>query len=214
MEYDTAFDGEPSSGREKILLAVYHVIKSEGYDGISIQRIADEAGLSKATVYHHFDNKSELMLSFYEFASEEFGKRITQLSISDPVKRLYATVDRFVLGRVPDDAVDRFPTIDSNELGEEDPLRALIEVRAQGVHEEAYRERISALDRSIRNELVTSISDGIEQEKIRDVDPERTAGSLYTLLLGGLLQRATTDDADLEAVRDDAYEFIDRLLVE
>jgi hypothetical protein len=43
------------------------------------------------------------------------------------------------------------------------------------------------------------------------VDTVRTADRLYTIMLGGLFRRTTTDDTDLEAICDDAYNLIDQL---
>lgn len=68
---------------------------------------------------------------------------------------------------------------------------------------------ISGTDQSIRGELAETILDGIEDGIFRDVDAEPAADRLYTLLLGGFLRRMTTDDTDLKAIQDDAYECID-----
>lgn len=215
MAYEPLFADDPTSGREKIIAAVYTVITEEGYDSVSIQRVADEAGLSKATVYHHFDDKADLMLAFHEAVLSQIGKRLTQFSITDPIERLRASVDRFVLGRITDNAVDNTPVeVGSGDLGQRDPLRAFVEIRAQAVHDAENRARVSNIDRTIRDELVETIRAGIEDDVFQVGDVERAADRLYTLMLGGLLRRVTTDDTDLESIRDDTYEFIDDLRVE
>jgi len=211
MEFGELFADDPQNGREKILQAVYEITKNEGYGSVSIQLVADVAGLSKATVYHHFEDKDDLMLSFYERVLDRMGDRIEQVQISDPVDRLHAMIDRMVLGRVSED-VSAVP--EDTETGPGDPLRTFMEIRVQAIHEAAYRDRISTIDRAFRDVFTRAIEDGIEQGRIRETDPERTADELYTLLLGGLLRRTTTDDADLNAVRERAYELVDRAVLD
>jgi len=211
MEFGELFGDVPRNGREKILQAVYEITKNEGYGSVSIQLVADVAGLSKATVYHHFEDKDDLMLSFYERVLDRMGDRIEQVQISDPVDRLHAMIDRMVLGRISED-VSAIP--EDTETGPGDPLRTFMEIRVQAIHEAAYRDRISTIDRAFRDVFTRAIEDGIEQGRIRETDPERTADELYTLLLGGLLRRTTTDDADLNAVRERAYELVDRAVLD
>lgn len=216
MKFDELFEDEPQSGRNKILQAVYRITKNEGYGSVSIQRVADVAGLSKSTVYHHFEDKDDLMLSFYECLLGKMGERIGQVQISDPVDRLHGMIDRMILGQLSDQVSNR--TVDelSNDAnnGSTDPLRTFMEIRAQAIHEEAYRDRISTIDQAFRDVFTSAIEDGIEQGRIQEIDAERTADILYTLLLGGLLRRTTTDDIDLTAIREDAYKLVDQSVLD
>jgi len=216
MEFDELFQDEPQSGRDKILRAVYKITKNEGYGSVSIQLVADVAGLSKATVYHHFEDKDDLMLSFYESVLDKMGEQIGQIHISDPIDRLHGMIDRMVLGQLSDEvanrAGDELPS--DTDIGPGDPLRTFMEIRVQAIHEAAYRDRISTIDQAFRDVFTSAIEDGIEQGRIREIDAERTADMLYTLLLGGLLRRTTTDDADLKAIREEAYEVVDRSVVD
>ena len=54
--------GRPKSEEKRaaILLAAGNEFLNSGYEGTSIDRIADGAGVSKATVYSHFDGKEQL----------------------------------------------------------------------------------------------------------------------------------------------------------
>lgn len=212
MQGNSLFTGEPAGGREKILRAVYALIIEEGYDSISLQRVADEAGLSKATVYHHFDDKDDLMLVFHESALSQLAKRLTQHTITDPIERLHMSVDRIVLGQVSSDVADRLPIeLEDGELGEKDILRAFVEIRTRAVHDPDDRARISVIDQTIRDELAEALRAGIDTDVYPNVDDKRIADQLYTMMLGGLFRRTTTDDADIEAICDDIHGFIDGL---
>jgi len=216
MEFDELFEDEPQSGRNKILRAVYKITKNEGYGSVSIQLVADVAGLSKATVYHHFEDKDALMLSFYECVLDKMGERIGQVQISDPIDRLHGMIDRMVLGRLSDEMSNRTgdELPNDTDIGPGDPLRTFMEIRVQAIHEEAYRDRISTIDQAFRDVFTRAIEDGMEQDRIREIDAERTADVLYTMLLGGLLRRTTTDDTDLEAIRKEAYELVDQSVID
>lgn len=47
-------------GRDRILHAAYELFVASGYRSVSMQQIAEAAGIQKATLYHHFRSKDEL----------------------------------------------------------------------------------------------------------------------------------------------------------
>ena len=57
--------GRPSNpvGRPKLIEIARGVFASAGYAGASLSRIADAAGIRKASLYHHFDTKEALYLA-------------------------------------------------------------------------------------------------------------------------------------------------------
>ncbi len=54
--------GRPSS-RQAILEAAVKVFEREGYQAASIDLIADTAGVSRRTVYHHFETKNDILVA-------------------------------------------------------------------------------------------------------------------------------------------------------
>ncbi|WP_454857756.1 TetR family transcriptional regulator [Rhizobium binxianense] len=52
--------------REKLLASAYEVVARDGYDGATIERIADEAGFSKGAFYSNFSSKEEIVLQLLE----------------------------------------------------------------------------------------------------------------------------------------------------
>jgi AcrR family transcriptional regulator len=52
----------PAGGRERILREATAKFVSAGYASVSMQQIADAAGVNKATLYHHFRDKEDLFL--------------------------------------------------------------------------------------------------------------------------------------------------------
>ena len=51
--------------RRAILKAAFRLLKREGFDGVSTQQIAIEAGVSTATLYRWWDNKQAILLDAY-----------------------------------------------------------------------------------------------------------------------------------------------------
>ena len=66
----------PSSTRERALGATERILEQEGYRGVSMEAVAQGAGIRKASLYHHFPGgKDELMLATSErfIARDEVG---------------------------------------------------------------------------------------------------------------------------------------------
>ncbi len=53
-------NGKGSVGRESILQAAETLFIDRGFDGVSINDVAEKAGVAKALVFYHFHNKNEL----------------------------------------------------------------------------------------------------------------------------------------------------------
>lgn len=52
--------------REKLLASAREVVAREGYEGASVDRIAEEAGFSKGAFYSNFNSKEEIILELLE----------------------------------------------------------------------------------------------------------------------------------------------------
>jgi len=62
--------------KAKILESAYAIFTEKGYDGASLERVAEAAGFSKGAVYSNFANKDEL---FFELVSARIDERIEAL---------------------------------------------------------------------------------------------------------------------------------------
>ena len=66
--------GEPGGGKaEAVLAAAERAFLEHGFGAVSMDTIAREAGVSKATVYAHFANKEQLFGAVIAAVSERFG---------------------------------------------------------------------------------------------------------------------------------------------
>ena len=55
-----------------ILEAAARLICKQGYEGTSIQEIADACGLTKAGLYHHIESKEQLLVEIMNYGMDVF----------------------------------------------------------------------------------------------------------------------------------------------
>ena len=80
---------EKSETRDKILDAARELFVTEGYEGVSMRKVAEKIEYSPTAIYVHFADKNEL---FHELCREDFA-RLQQVMQSaetpaDPIERL------------------------------------------------------------------------------------------------------------------------------
>ena len=82
----------PTAKRQQILHGAEAVFTECGYEGASMSRIANEAGVSKGTLYNYFDSKSTLFAVFIEQKATLSLAHIFQKASEeeDPVQALHA----------------------------------------------------------------------------------------------------------------------------
>jgi len=64
--YGRAGEGSRDNARARILEAAYELFSRHGVHAVGIDRIISEAPVAKATLYHHFASKEELVCAFLE----------------------------------------------------------------------------------------------------------------------------------------------------
>lgn len=185
--------------------ATYCALEQYGYAGLSIQRIADEADLSKSTFYHHYDDKEDLLTSFVDFILAEFTRIFSLEAGDDPLERfrtyVYLILD---LGSV-DEVAD---TTSSERV-----LGTYVELRAQAVRDQTFREKYTEIDQAFEEQLSGIVRDGIEAGVFKDVDPERTATFVLTLIAGHAFRHSTREDDFTEAVRQEFDDYVEQQLL-
>jgi AcrR family transcriptional regulator len=203
MSGTEVFSDEPEDARERVMRAVFVVLREHGYAGLSIKRIADEVGMQKASIYHHYSDKDDLLFSFLEFVLELFETEFIQQSTVGPEEQLRELIDRATLGgeaTAPECAVESPDAV----------MDGFMIVRSQALHDDRYRERITEVDERLREHLaglVRAATDDAAEEEV-----EHVATSLQTMIAGAFFQRATSEEPDLEPVRQEAHAYLDRVL--
>ncbi|MEM9860320.1 MAG: helix-turn-helix domain-containing protein [Myxococcota bacterium] len=68
--------GDPAAVRERILEAAIRLFGERGFDGVSVRRVGEGAGVTFTTVHHHFGSKRAL----YAACLERMGARFRTLA--------------------------------------------------------------------------------------------------------------------------------------
>ena len=82
--------------RAAILETAARLICAKGYEGTSIQDIADASGLTKAGLYHHIRSKEHLLLEIQNYGMDVFEEQVLHavMPIKDPLERLKECMSR------------------------------------------------------------------------------------------------------------------------
>jgi TetR/AcrR family transcriptional regulator, mexJK operon transcriptional repressor len=142
--------------RTQILTGAALVFAADGYEGASMARIAAIAGVSKGTLYNHFDSKAEL---FSAYVGETCSRNLAQVFDSanhdgDPAEVLRGIGERMVrmmlsdvgltIYRVVIAEAAKFPDL-ARGFFESGPARA-IQFLAEWLAEETRRGRLAVPD--------------------------------------------------------------------
>src|ERR671936_3034700 len=70
--------------RQAILAHAARVGSAEGLDAVSLQRLADDLGISKSGLFAHFGSKEELHLATVEVAAQIFTDEVLRPALAQP----------------------------------------------------------------------------------------------------------------------------------
>jgi AcrR family transcriptional regulator len=85
--------------RERLVSAAYDLISKHGVQAVGIDRIIDDAGVAKSTLYRHFPSKEDLVVAVLvrreKLWTHEWLEREVEQSGGPPEARLLAIFDAF-----------------------------------------------------------------------------------------------------------------------
>lgn len=82
-----------SDTKEKILQTSLYLFALDGYEAVSVKRIADELDISKGALYKHFKNKRDIFNSIVQRMNELEAKQDYKICV--PEKALTETMEAF-----------------------------------------------------------------------------------------------------------------------
>ena len=108
MPHKTALHPKPGPGRPKdagkreaILDAAKRLFPQHGFDGVSMEAIAAEAGVSKLTVYSHFGDKDALFTATISAKCEEMlPPTLFRTSSRSPIRRQLTSIAQAFFGLI------------------------------------------------------------------------------------------------------------------
>jgi AcrR family transcriptional regulator len=89
----------PSDARRRILDVAYELFSRRGVRAVGVDELVDRAGVAKATFYHHFPSKEDLVLAFLEQREQLWTKDWVEAEArrraDTPEEQLLAIFDLF-----------------------------------------------------------------------------------------------------------------------
>jgi AcrR family transcriptional regulator len=159
--------------RQQILDAARDLLVREGYDHLSMRRVADRIDYSPTAIYLHFKDKQDLVFSLCD---ETFARLVRELETleadyPDPLVRLRKGMERYIA------------------FGLKNPqhyVPAFILPHPEALDSMRQAEIVSADSNALRalGTLRNTIADCVRAKRIRRVDPDITARAFWTALHG------------------------------
>ncbi|MCF0056019.1 TetR/AcrR family transcriptional regulator [Dyadobacter sp. CY356] len=84
-----------SAVRERILKVASRLFYEQGYNLTGINQIIEEADIARASLYNHFDSKTDLLLAYLKEAEDVWYKEMEEFTANffDPKHKLLALFD-------------------------------------------------------------------------------------------------------------------------
>ena len=189
------FDGEPAGTQGAIMEATFHALCEHGYANLTVERIGREFEKSPSLIYHHYGGKDELLVDFLAFVLDRFEEEFELGEYDDAHEHLRALLDQAL----------------APSLGERraEFVGAVAELRAQAVHDRAYRDHFTRSNRLFHDRIAGVVRAGIDEGVFREVPADQVAELLVTTIDGAMTHRVTTDrDGAIRAVRAELDEYV------
>jgi AcrR family transcriptional regulator len=175
---------------QSIREAAMRVVSRKGYDHVTVQDIADEAGVAKGTVYLYFKSREDVLEKTMSISFEEF-----HVLIRKAIAR--GTTFRERVEQVVQAQLDFFE--------QQQEFFRLYLAMAEPLGERRLRKHASY--RIHIAQLVSMCEAAVEKGEVRDHSPERIAIALASVIRDIGLQRMTEKNKrpiaeDMEFVRD------------
>lgn len=161
------------SRRRQVLRAAVAVMQRTGFHQMSMQALADEAGVSVGLIYKYFDGKEDILLATIVNILESFHDQLEpamDAAGDDPVERLVAGVRRYV------------------EIVDENIAAVTLTYRESRTLDRAGRDRIKELEISTSAPLREALESGIAAGTINEVDVDLMVFDLLLLAHGWALK--------------------------
>lgn len=159
--------------REEIVDALLRVMADQGYAKATIQRIADEAGLTAGLIHYHFKSKQEILLALLEQLTELQASRNDAWVNpgADPTERVRSVVLSFL--RV-------------GQKADPEAVSSWVTITAEAIRQSEVRDAYAGAIETLRLPLVDAVGDGIESGEFDTggLSPEACGAAIIASLQG------------------------------
>jgi TetR/AcrR family transcriptional repressor of nem operon len=180
-----------TEARTRILQTAYELFSSGGFEAVSMDRVAEKAGLKKANLFHYYRTKDALGAAVIEEAARRHSEGMRALFADltqDPVTSVRGLFDRGTAGMRKDCSRGCFIGKMGQELDERDTV---------------MRRKLESCLTGWRGEIAAFLDGWRKKGYFKaGFKPEETADAILALYEGGLLiGKVSGDGAPVEHAR-------------
>ncbi|MEV4648525.1 TetR/AcrR family transcriptional regulator [Saccharopolyspora sp. NPDC049357] len=157
----------------QLLTAAARLMERDGFHGVSMQALADEASVSVGLIYRYFGNKDELLLAVIVNVLNAFATQVPaaiEAAGDDPVERIAAAFRAHC------------------EVIDEHRHAAVLTYRESGTLSPEGRNKIKQMEIDTSEPLRNSIRSGVDSGRLVDVDVELAAHDFLLMAHGWALK--------------------------
>ncbi|WP_269932326.1 TetR/AcrR family transcriptional regulator [Aminobacter sp. HY435] len=81
--------------RAELVAAAHALVREEGYDGLTIRKLATRVGYAPMSVYSYFADKHEILMALAEDAFVDLARRMRQNQPADPLDAVRAALSEY-----------------------------------------------------------------------------------------------------------------------
>lgn len=163
---DSGRETVPPKSRQRIVDTARRLFLENGYLGVSMQQIADAAGLRKASLYHHFRSKEAL---FAEVMAQEMDRLLLDFSAIDLTHGAFADQ----LGEIARIHYRRFDHPEVHQLAMD-----FFKHVPESDHEEVHKRL-----KEMQTMLSEFFAQAMERGEIRTFEPHAAASMFFHMLM-------------------------------
>jgi len=182
----TLKEAERGARRDALLNAAGNLFAETGYEGTTIETIAQKAGMAKGSFYLHFESKEEIFRALIEDTSERIIERVGAVDGSNkPVEDKLSDIARIML---------------SFHLGSSHPW--FFTLMEKGIERQQVMEHFYAKRKKVIDIISGILRTGIEEGTVVDDEPERLSNLFLGCINGTVVRGYCSKEVispDLEA---------------
>ena len=152
---------------DTILQVARRLFSRQGYTATSVRQIAEETGIGKATIYHHFPDKQAIITALFERSRGRMDEVLAQMRTEpEPRRRLRTAVEASL-----------------SFLAESTDILQIVRREVPGGRAQ-IQTTMASFFRSYLGVLAETLQQGQAQGIFRDMDPMTGARVLLTMIQG------------------------------
>lgn len=197
-------EAEKEVVRNKILDAAGKILARDGYESLSIRKIANEIEYSPGIIYHYFKDKAEIISTVVEEGYGRILKKVSEIPVDleNPGKSIENTMRAYIelMLETPEQfkavllndtvgVVDKVNMLDEGISKERKSIQGLCSIVALGMEKGKFKE----MDVELTSQIIWTSTHGLLSRLILEKDipirqRERLINHHFKILMSGLLK--------------------------